>query len=561
MLEKSSEQVRLCRSRAYEARTKAATGNPALRDDYLAMEERWLTLARSFEVSERLDAFTGATKDVQRSVRAADDDVDGDAHLHDISTRLIQEGDLDSLYSHILDAAMDLMRSDFGSMQIYHPERGELRLLEWRGFHPQSAAFWEWVSVDHHSTCGAALAAGRRVLVEDVETSALVDGTPDQLEYRRSGIRAVQSTPLLSRSGDLLGMISTHWAEPHLPCPQALRRLDILARQAADLIARSEVEARLHESEQKSRWLAAIVECTDAGIISTDLDGRVLSWNPGAQRIFGYAANEIVGGDIGRLIPSERSGEFVDVLRRIRGGEAVVRYETVRVRADGCAVVAALTVSPVKDVDGNVLGLSGVVRDVTEQKQQEEQIAVLAREAEHRTKNVLAAVQAVVNLSRADSVSGLKRAIAGRIAALAKVHGLFVESRWRGADLFDLATAELMPYSDDDRARVRIAGPKLSLTPNAAQCLAVILHELATNAAKYGSLSACDGRLDVTWSLDGGDTIRIVWSESNGPAVVRPSRRGVGMKVMETLVAGQLKGAFNVDWRADGVLCAIDFRL
>jgi len=564
MLEKSTDQVRACRLRAYDARTKAdAATDPVVRADYLAMEERWLTLARSYEVSDRIRTFTSGTMDIQPQTGGSGPvatDHDDDARLHDISTLLIQEGDLDHLYGRILDAATDLTHSDCGSMQIYHPERRELRLLEWRRFHPVSAAFWQWVNVDHQSTCGAALAAERRVVVEDIETSALLGGTADQAEYRRCGIRAVQSTPLLSRAGDLLGMISTHWADPHLPAETTLRRLDILARQAADLIERGKVEARLRESEQKNRWLASIVESTDAAIISTDLDGRVLSWNPGAQRIFGYLPEEVVGRPIGALIPRDRDGEHADVLARICAGEQVVRYETVRQCKDGRPIDAALTVSPVRDAHGAILGLSGVVRDITEQKQQEEQIAVLAREAEHRTKNVLAAVQAVVNLSRGDSMGALKRAIRGRIAALAKVHALFIDSRWTGADLLDLATQELAPYRDDGRERVSVTGPAVSLTPTAAQCVAVILHELATNAAKYGSLSTDDGRLDLGWSLDADGTVRLRWRESDGPPAVRPSRRGIGMKVMETMVAGQLRGAIQTDWRPEGLGCEIDFR-
>src|SRR5215468_12402824 len=170
----------------------------------------------------------------QRRKKEAEDDA-----LHEISTLLIQEGNLDSLYNRILDAAMGLMSSDMASMQLLDPERNQLRLLAWKGFHPQSAIFWEWVYLDSASTCGLALSAGCRVMVPDIETCDFMAGTADLDEYRRSNIRAVQSTPLVSRSGQLLGMISTHWLAPHQPTERALRRLDVLARLAADLIERS----------------------------------------------------------------------------------------------------------------------------------------------------------------------------------------------------------------------------------------------------------------------------------------------------------------------------------
>jgi hypothetical protein len=120
-----------------------------------------------------------------------------DEQLHEISTLLIQQGNLDALYNHILDAAMGLMSSDMASMQLFDPERNQLLLLAWKGFHPQSAIFWEWVYLDSTSTCGLALSAGCRVVVPDVETCDFMAGTPDLGEYRRSNIRAVQSTPLV----------------------------------------------------------------------------------------------------------------------------------------------------------------------------------------------------------------------------------------------------------------------------------------------------------------------------------------------------------------------------
>src|SRR5262245_60424020 len=180
---------------------------------------------------------------------------DGSHRLQEVSTLLIQEGNLASLYEHVLDTAVSLMCADMGSMQTFHREQGELRLLAHRGFHPESVTFWERVRLDSASTCGAALSAGGRVIVHDTEACDFMAGTGDLNAYRRSNIRAVQSTPLVSRSGRLVGMISTHWREPHQPTERALRSLDVLARQAADLIERTQVEAALRESEERFRWL------------------------------------------------------------------------------------------------------------------------------------------------------------------------------------------------------------------------------------------------------------------------------------------------------------------
>jgi len=155
--------------------------------------------------------------------------------LQRISTLLIREGSNGALYQHVLDAAIDLMSADMGSMQVFHPERNELRLLAERGFALESAAYWEWVRHDSGSPCGMALAAGCRVIVPDIETCEAIVDSADIDAFRRLGIRAGQSTPLVARSGRLLGMISTHWRKPHRPTERELQPLDVLARQAADL--------------------------------------------------------------------------------------------------------------------------------------------------------------------------------------------------------------------------------------------------------------------------------------------------------------------------------------
>jgi len=183
----------------------------------------------------------------------------------------------------------------------------------------------------------------------------------------------------------------------------------------------------------------------------------------------------------------------------------------------------------------------------------------LAREAEHRSKNLLATVQATVRLSQSETSDGLKRAIEGRLQSLANVHSLFVKTRWIGADLSTIATQELAPYSEKNQRRVRINGPPVFLEPDVAQTIAMTLHELATNAAKYGALAVPDGQLELNWR-DADGQLHLRWTESSGPKVQEPTHKGFGGRIIEQMIA-QRSGKTHFDWRADGLVCEIALKV
>ena len=322
-------------------------------------------------------------------------------------------------------------------------------------------------------------------------------------------------------------------------------------------VTRNLIESK--SAEQRLRALASIVESSDDAIVSKNLDGIIANWNRGAERIFGYTSEEAIGQPITILIPADRQSEEREILTRIRRGERIDHYETVRRRKDGSPIVVSLSVSPIRNAEGQIIGASKIARDITEQKRSQEQITTLAREAEHRSKNLLATVQATVRLSQSETSDGLKQAIEGRIQSLANVHSLFVKTRWIGADLSTVATQELAPYSEKNERRVRIDGPPVLLEPDVAQTIAITLHELATNAAKYGALAAPDGQVELKWH-DADGQLYLRWTELGGPKVREPAYKGFGGRVIEQMIA-QRSGKTHFDWRADGLVCEITLKV
>jgi PAS domain S-box-containing protein len=326
-----------------------------------------------------------------------------------------------------------------------------------------------------------------------------------------------------------------------------------------DITEQKRIEVALRENEERLRWLASVVDSSDDAIVSKNLDGIIRSWNKGAERVFGYAAEEVIGEPITILIPLDRHDEERTILTRIRRGERVEHFETVRQRKDGSLIVVSLTVSPVRSAGGAIVGASKIARDVSEAKRTQERIATLAREAEHRSANLLANVLATVRLSQSETLEGLKQAIDGRIRAVANVNSLFVQTRWIGAELSTIARQELAPFLDRGETRVRIDGLQVLLEPSAAQSIAVILHELATNAAKYGALSSAKGQIDLRWSHESDGRLELRWTEAGGPPVQMPTREGFGGRIIKQMTE-QLRGTARFDWRPEGLDCEIAFQ-
>jgi PAS domain S-box-containing protein len=304
-------------------------------------------------------------------------------------------------------------------------------------------------------------------------------------------------------------------------------------------------------------WLAAIVESSDDAIISKDLDGVIMTWNRGAERLFGYSAEEAVGKSVILLIPPDRHHEEPAILARLRRGERIDHYETVRRRKDGTLLNISLTVSPVKDADGRILGVSKIARDITERKRAQEQQTLLFNEMRHRIKNSLAVVQAIAMRTLPSATAAERQAFVERLQALASAHDLLSLENWDRAPLRGVVEQAFEPIQKSHGGRIDIeARGDVTLDASTAMLLAMLLHELITNAIKYGALSNEGGRVHVAWDIERDtDSVTLRWRETGGPQVKPPAREGFGSLLFERAL-GEL-GKIDVEFDPAGLMCKI----
>ena len=304
-----------------------------------------------------------------------------------------------------------------------------------------------------------------------------------------------------------------------------LERLNAeLERRVAERTAELEASnARLLDSEQQLRLAT---EAAEVGLWDVDNVRDTLFWPPRVKAMFGISPDVPVSmaDFFAGVHPEDKaatSAAYAAACDPEKRAVYDVEYRTVG-KEDGVMRWVAAKGRAMFDADGNCVRVIGTALDITKRKEAEEHQSLLAREVDHRARNALAVIQSIIRLTRANSVDDYVFAIEGRIKALARAHTLLSESRWQGADVRALVTEELAPYRVAETERVVIEGPNISLQPHLAQGLALALHELATNAAKYGALSAITGKVGLRWRWRGGHLV-FEWVESGGPRIAPPT--------------------------------------
>jgi PAS domain S-box-containing protein len=328
---------------------------------------------------------------------------------------------------------------------------------------------------------------------------------------------------------------------------------------AVDLLV--EIDSR-HKTQLGLQQLATVAETSEDAIITKDMNGIITSWNKAAERIFGYSADEVIGKPVSVLIPPDRPDEEPTILERLRKGQRIEHYETVRQRKDGTLMDISLSVSPLADATGRIVGASKIARDITERRRAATRQEMLVREMSHRVKNAFTVVNGILAMSaRYVKPESLVQDMQDRLAALARAHELtrpgllsLDASKERPTTIRALIDSIFAPYLNTDGQRLFVNGPDLQIQQQSITALALVLYELATNAVKYGSLSLPTGTLQIELALANAN-LDFVWKERGGPKLIEtPSRDGFGTNLVRRIVVDQFGGEISYDWDTEGLV-------
>lgn len=350
------------------------------------------------------------------------------------------------------------------------------------------------------------------------------------------------------------------WRWLALPC------FAFLLAQAMRRIRHSNTEGMLRHTAD----LLELIGSSTPGIIyAKDRDGRMLYCNQALEQLSGVSMAAMLGKTDLEWNPNRSEAEALQVAdREVLATGQTQDLEEVFTGHDGKARIYQTLKSPLKDRSGEVIGVVGVSTDISDAREAEQREKLLSRELDHRAKNLLAVVQSVVSLTRAENLPEFKAAIEGRIQALGRSHSMLAASRWEGADLERVLVEEFAPFHGRSQGLVQLSGPALLLKPAAAQSLALVVHELATNAAKYGSLSVPEGELLVSWEImrnaAAGPLLGLRWEERGGPPVkprTPSSRTGFGSRVIRSSIERQLGGTLDLQWAPTGLVVRMEVPL
>jgi PAS domain S-box-containing protein len=315
-------------------------------------------------------------------------------------------------------------------------------------------------------------------------------------------------------------------------------------------------------SNAQAQQFRDLLEALPAAIYTTDADGRITFFN---EACIEFAGRTPQIGDMWCVTwklfwpdGTPLRHEDCPMAIALKENRPVRDVEAIAERPDGSRICFMPYPTPLRDESGNLVGAVNMLVDITTRKQAEERLMLLAKEVDHRSNNLLGVIQAMLRLTRPDTAEEFQATFQGRRGALANAQRLFSVSRWTGASIKTIIEEQLRPYGSGDGQRICIAGSDVWLPPTLAQAIAIAVHELATNAVKYGALSDPAGRIGISWQTDAANKLRLRWKESEGPMVAEPLRGGFGIHAIDGIVQ-TLSGDVTRHWKREGLVCELSF--
>ncbi|MBV9287974.1 MAG: PAS domain S-box protein [Hyphomicrobiales bacterium] len=470
--------------------------------------------------------------------------------LFHLTERLQRAERLDDIFAAALDAIEDALACSRASILLFDAG-GAMRFVAWRGL---SEAYRK--AVDGHSPWARDVRDPSPILVADIEASA--EPEPLKAVIRAEGIRGLAFIPLVVE-GDLIGKFMTYYSRPHAFAEDEAKLAATIARQLALAVAHQLAAQELRQSEERFRLA---VEAAPSGMAMTDSHGRIVMTNRQLEHLFGYGRGELVGQKIELLVPDASKARHPGLRRDYSSRPAARAMGLGRdlraLRKDGHEFPVEIGLSPFRTSQG-LMTLAAVV-DISSRKRAEAERELLIAELNHRVKNTLSIVQSIAHQTFREEVAAhdARNAFEGRLVALALAHNLLTQANWGLASLEKIARV-VLNVGGESGGRILLSGPPILLPPKEALSIAMALHELCTNAMKYGALSNDAGRVAVQWSRAARPEPRLelVWREVGGPPVLPPRRRGFGSRMLERALADDLNGEVSVAYEPAGVVCRI----
>nr|CAD6437883.1 PAS domain S-box protein [Rhizobium sp. Q54] len=469
------------------------------------------------------------------------------AELYRLTDRLHRAGPIEDVYDAAIDAIVATLGCHRASVLLFD-EAGVMRFVAWRGL---SESYRK--AVDGHSPWTPSTKSPDSIFISDIEKSDESEAL--RAVFREEGIRALGFIPLVSK-GRVVGKFMTYYDEPRDFSEGEMSLALNISSQLGFTIAKKRSDAALQQKEEHLQQI--MNSAKEYAIITLDSKGIVTSWNEGARRILGYEEAEVIGQPAEIFFtPEDRDAKVPEQEMHQAQDDGRAANERWHLRKDGSRFWGSGVMLPLER--GDQPAYLKIFRDQTEEKLAEESQQLLINELNHRVKNTLATVQSITNQTLRGALvdKNIRASLDSRLSALSRSHDILTEEKWESARLIDVVAHSLQPFAPQAglSEKFLVKGPDIRLSPKAALSLGMGLHELATNASKYGALSVPSGQVIIHWDVDRSadpEMIKMIWQEIKGPRVAEPTRKGFGSRLIEQALSYDLKAKVSVNYAPGG---------